>query len=83
VVQNSVAAEVLAESIANAQFQSFATPVEALAAFSSGEITVLGGDSLWLKANQAEAAPTRSLCLTVPMHAPAWVAWSVRRRPDC
>ena len=27
VVQNSVAAEVLAESIANAQFQSFATPV--------------------------------------------------------
>ena len=39
VVQNSVAAEVLAESIANAQFQSFATPAEALAAFSSGEIT--------------------------------------------
>lgn len=61
VVQNSVAAEVLAESIANAQFQSFATPVEALAAFSSGEITVLGGDSLWLKANQAAAAPNAVL----------------------
>ena len=57
VVQNSVAANVLAASIDDAQFQFFEGPEQALAALKGGEISLLGGDSLWLKAHRASTAP--------------------------
>ncbi|EAU72967.1 extracellular substrate binding-like orphan protein GrrP [Synechococcus sp. RS9916] len=57
VVQNSVAADVLAASIDDAQFKFFEGHEQALAALKGEEITVLGGDSLWLKANRAATAP--------------------------
>ena len=61
VVKNSVAADVLAGAVEDAQFQFFETPASALAALKGGDVTILGGDSLWLKANRAETAPDDDL----------------------
>ncbi len=61
VVKNSVAADVLAGAVEDAQFQFFETPESALAALKAGDVKVLGGDSLWLKASRAEAAPDDDL----------------------
>jgi polar amino acid transport system substrate-binding protein len=60
-VKNSVAATVLTGSVEDAQFQFFETPASALAALRGGDVTILGGDSLWLKANRAEVAPDDDL----------------------
>ena len=57
VVKDSVAADVLAESVDDATFQFFDTPGEALTALKEGNLEILGGDSLWLRANQAATAP--------------------------
>lgn len=61
VVKNSVAANVLAGAVDDAQFQFFETPASALAALKGGDVKILGGDSLWLKANRAETAPDDAL----------------------
>ena len=61
VVKDSMAATVLAESVDDAKFQFFDTPDQALAALKDGNIEILGGDSLWLRANQAETAPEAAL----------------------
>jgi len=61
VVKNSVAANVLAGAVDDAQFQFFDTPESALAALKGGDVKILGGDSLWLKANRAETAPDDAL----------------------
>lgn len=66
VVQNSVAANVLAASVEDAQFKFFEGPEQALAALQSGDIPVLGGDSLWLKANQKATAPEAVLVPDLP-----------------
>ena len=61
VVQNTVAADVLARSLDDAQFQFFDTPEQALAGLKNGDVTFLGGDSLWLKANRQATAPDDAL----------------------
>ena len=61
VVKNSMAANVLAASVDDANFQFFDTPDQALAAVKDGSVEILGGDSLWLRANQAATAPDASL----------------------
>ena len=61
VVKDSMAATVLAESVDDAKFQFFDTPDQALAALKDGNVEILGGDSLWLRANQAETAPEAAL----------------------
>ena len=57
VVQDSVASTVLAASLDDVQFKFFEGPAQALAALKSGDVKVLGGDSLWLKANHKATAP--------------------------
>ena len=57
VVQDSVASTVLAASLDDVQFKFFEGPEQALAALKSGDVKVLGGDSLWLKANHQATAP--------------------------
>ena len=57
VVQDSVASTVLAASLDDVQFKFFESPAQALAALKSGDVKVLGGDSLWLKANHKATAP--------------------------
>ena len=57
VVQDSVASKVLAASLDDVQFKFFEGPEQALAALKSGDVKVLGGDSLWLKANHKATAP--------------------------
>ena len=66
VVKDSVAANVLASSVDDASFQFFNTPDEALAALKDGTVKILGGDSLWLKANQAATAPEAALVPALP-----------------
>ena len=61
VVKDSMAATVLAESVDDTKFQFFDTPDQALAALKDGNVEILGGDSLWLRANQAETAPEAAL----------------------
>ena len=61
VVKDSIAANVLAESVDDAKFQFFDTPNEALAAVKDGTVEILGGDSLWLRANKTATAPGSSL----------------------
>lgn len=61
VVKNTMAANVLAASVDDANFQFFDTPDQALAAIKDGSVEILGGDSLWLRANQAATAPDASL----------------------
>ena len=61
VVKDSMAATVMAESVDDAKFQFFDTPDQALAALKDGNVEILGGDSLWLRANQAETAPEAAL----------------------
>ena len=66
VINDSVAAKVLEQSVPGAQFRGFNTPEQALAALKSGSVSILGGDSLWLKANQQSVAPTAALVPTYP-----------------
>lgn len=66
VVANSVAASVLANNVVNASFQSFATPADALKALEKGDVKLLAGDSLWLRANQNQAAPDDVIVPVVP-----------------
>ena len=61
VVKDSMAATVLAESVDDTKFQFFEAPDQALAALKDGNVEILGGDSLWLRANQAETAPEAAL----------------------
>jgi polar amino acid transport system substrate-binding protein len=66
VVANSVAASVLANNVDNASFKSFATPADALNALKKGDVKLLAGDSLWLRANQNQAAPDDVIVPAVP-----------------
>jgi len=66
VVKDSLAASVLAKSVDDAKLQPFDSPAEALAALKAGTVKSLGGDTLWLKANQQATAPNTAL---VPAYA--------------
>ena len=61
VVQDSVAASVLANNLEAATFQFFPSPAAALEALKDGTISILGGDSLWLQASRKAAAPKDNL----------------------
>jgi polar amino acid transport system substrate-binding protein len=65
-VTNTLAAQTIEKSVPGAKLQTFDTPAAALAALKSGQIQFLAGDSLWLLANLAAAAPTGSINPTVP-----------------
>lgn len=66
VVKNSLAAATLAAAAPKATLVTFETPQAALTALSSGQITVLGGDSLWLMANRSAAGASNNLAPLVP-----------------
>jgi polar amino acid transport system substrate-binding protein len=66
VVENSVAASVLANNVQDVSFKSFATPADALKALEKGDVKLLAGDSLWLRANQNQAAPDDVIVPAVP-----------------
>ena len=51
VVKDSQSAKVLSGVVPGATLLSFDTPEEALEAFYSGEVSILGGGTLWLAAN--------------------------------
>lgn len=66
VVNNSVAAETIAQAAPTATLQRFDNPAAALTALKSGQIQLLAGDSLWLLANQQAAGPSGSVVPAVP-----------------
>ena len=51
VVKDSQSAKVLKSVVPGATLKSYDTPIEALNAFYSGEVPMLGGGTLWLAAN--------------------------------
>ena len=51
VVKNTAAAKVLKNVVPGAKLKSFNTPQEALDAFYTGDVPILGGGTLWLAAN--------------------------------
>ena len=53
VVRDSASAKVLKSVVPGATFKPFNTPAEALAAYDSGDIPILGGGTLWLAANSS------------------------------
>lgn len=66
VVKDTTAASVLASSVDDATFKFFDSPGDALAAMKDGSIEFLGGNTLWLRANQAANAPDSALVPTLP-----------------
>ena len=66
VVKDTTASSVLASSVDDATFKFFDSPGDALAALKDGSIEFLGGNTLWLRANQAATAPDSALVPTLP-----------------
>ena len=53
VVKDSASAKVLESVIPGVTLKAFDTPAEALSAYNSGEVPILGGGTLWLAANSS------------------------------
>ena len=53
VVRDTASAQVLKSVVPGATLKAFDTPAEALSAFNSGEVPMLGGGTLWLAANSS------------------------------
>ena len=53
VVRDTASAQVLKSVVPGATLKAFDTPAEALSAFNSGEVPLLGGGTLWLAANSS------------------------------
>ena len=53
VVRDTASAQVLKSVVPGATLKSFDTPSEALSAYNSGEVPILGGGTLWLAANSS------------------------------
>ena len=53
VVRDPASAQVLKSVVPGATLKAFDTPAEALTAFNSGEVPMLGGGTLWLAANSS------------------------------
>ena len=51
VVKDTASAQVLKNVVPGATLKSFTTPKEALDAFYAGDVSILGGGTLWLAAN--------------------------------
>ncbi|QNI47410.1 extracellular substrate binding-like orphan protein GrrP [Synechococcus sp. A15-60] len=66
VVKDTLASSVLASSVDNATLKFFDSPGDALSAMKDGSIEFLGGNTLWLRANQAATAPDAALVPTLP-----------------
>lgn len=55
-VKGSASAKVLKSVIPGITLQRFNTPADALAAFNRGDLTTLGGGTLWLAANSSASS---------------------------
>ncbi len=55
VVRDSASAKVLNDVVPNVELTDFASPTEALEAFNSGKVDVLGGPSLWLASSKGDS----------------------------
>ena len=66
VVNNSVAAQTIAQAAPGANLQRFDNPSAALTALKSGQVQLLAGDSLWLLATRQAAAPSGNVVPAVP-----------------
>lgn len=66
VIKDTVAAQTLETAAPQAKYVSYNSPAAALAAMRSGSVDILGGDSLWLKANKASVAPNAGIVPIVP-----------------
>jgi polar amino acid transport system substrate-binding protein len=66
VVKDSAAALTLAEAVPQATLVPLATPQQALAALRSGQVALLGGDSLWLMAARKGIGRPLELVPTIP-----------------
>ena len=66
VLKGSVAEQVLKAAVPGIVLVPFNTPELALAAQRSGQVRILGGDSLWLQASRANAAAGSQLVPTYP-----------------
>lgn len=53
VVRDTASAQVLKSVIPGVTLKAFDTPAEALSAYNSGEVPILGGGTLWLAANSS------------------------------
>ena len=51
VVKDTASAQVLKNVVPGATLKSFTTPKEALDAFYTGDVSILGGGTLWMAAN--------------------------------
>ena len=65
VVKDTTASSVLASSVDDATFKFFDSPGDALAAIKDGSVEFLGGNTLWLKANQGRERSGFSSCADV------------------
>ena len=66
VVEGSASATILKGLAPKADYVAFASPEQALEAMRSGKVQALGGDSLWLRANQQQVAPNAELRPAIP-----------------
>ena len=66
VIKDTVAAQTLETAAPQANYVSYDSPAAALAAMRSGSVDILGGDSLWLKANKARVAANADIVPIVP-----------------
>ena len=66
VVEGSASATILKGLAPKADYVAFASPEQALDAMRSGKVQALGGDSLWLRANQQQVAPNAELRPAIP-----------------
>ena len=53
VVRDTASAQVLKSVVPGATLKAFDTPAEALSAYNSGDVPILGGGTLWLAANSS------------------------------
>ena len=56
VVKDSASAKVLKSVVPGVTLKAFDTPAQALAAYDSGDVPILGGGTLWLAANSSPAS---------------------------
>ena len=56
VVKDSASAKVLKSVVPGVTLKAFDTPAQALAAYNSGDVAILGGGTLWLAANSSPAS---------------------------
>lgn len=66
VVKGSISAAALMGAVPEAKFIEFNSPNEALAALKKGDVSILGGDSLWLAAYRNKVAPNSKLAPLYP-----------------